>query len=114
MGNTITIHGRLTDDVKERDYTKQDGKSGKMATFAVACDAKFGDATYYFDCSAFGKTAEVIAAHFHKGQEILVYGEMTYRDKDKKRFYTVNVDRFEFCGTKPADSLEQVNKDVPF
>ena len=48
-----------------------------------------------------------------------MYGELTYNDKDGKRYYTVNVDRFDFCGSKGEsnsgnDTLEEVNNDVPF
>ena len=118
-GNLIILHGRLTRDIESRDYQSKSG-SNTMATFCVACDAKFGDDAYYFDCTAFGKTGELATAHLRKGSEVLVYGEMTYRDKQqadgtKRRFYSVNVDRFEFCGSKKSDDgFEQINKDVPF
>lgn len=117
-------HGRLVDDPQERDYKNREGKAGKMTTFAVAVDARFGDKTYYHDCTAFGQTAEAIAVHFHKGQEICVYGEPTYNVKEDKetgkkmKFETLNVDRFDFCGTKAdngnGDTFEKVNDDTPF
>lgn len=119
MGNLIIIHGRLTRDVDGREYQGKNG-TGTMATFCVACDAKFGDDVYYFDCSAFGKTGELAAAHLRKGSEVIVYGEHTYRDKEqadgtKRRYWSVNVDRFEFCGSKRSeDGFEQLDKDVPF
>lgn len=119
--NEILVHGRLTDDVKERDYTTRDGKSSRMATFTVAVDQRWGDHTNYFDCSAFGKQAELIATHFHKGQEIILRGEMNSRnvEKDgiKRTYWTINVDQFDFCGKKAdaGDSgFEQIDKDVPF
>lgn len=114
--NEILIHGRLTDDVKERDYSTQKGDKNKMATFTVAVDQRWGDNTNYFDCAAFGKTAELIATHFFKGKEILLTGEMNSRtvEKDgvKRKYWTVNVDRFDFCGNK--DSMEKLTEDVPF
>ena len=118
MGNTIILHGRLTKDPEQKTYTKKDGSPGTMTTYCVACDAKFGDGAYYFDCTASGKTGEVMYAHLKKGSEIIVYGEHVYRDKDGKRFWNVNTDRFEFCGRKvdgkASDSLEEVDKDVPY
>lgn len=122
------LHGRLTHDPDERDYNKKDGTKGKMTTFTVAVDARFGDATYYHDCAAFGRTAEIIAAHFHKGQEIVTWGEPTYNDREdkngngKRRFHTLNVIGFDFCGAKAdsdtpqatKDSFEQIDDDTPF
>lgn len=115
--NQILLHGRLTDDVKVKDYTTQKGKTDKMSSFCVAVDQRWGDNTNYFDCSAFGKTADLIATHFHKGQEIVVRGEMNSRtvEKDgmKRKYWTVNVDQFDFCGKKDADFVD-VNDDTPF
>lgn len=121
--NQIIIHGRLADDVQVRDYKNSKGKTGKMATFSVAVDPRFGDNTNFFDCASFGdKQADLIATHFHKGQEIMLTGEMTSRvvekDGKKTKYWTVNVDRFDFCGKRediPAgNSMENVNEDVPF
>ena len=65
------------------------------------------------------KTGELVAAHFHKGQEIIVRGEMNSRkiEKDgvKRVYWTINVDEFDFCGSKQnADSMEQLEEDSPF
>lgn len=102
--NEIMLHGRLTDDVQCRDYTTQKGKTDKMSTFCVAVAQRWGDNTNYFDCSCFGKVAEIVASHFHKGQEIIVRGEMNSRvvekDGQKRKYWTVNVDQFDFCGKK--------------
>lgn len=120
--NQIIIHGRLVDDVTERDYETKDGDKKKMSTLTVAVDQRWGDNTNYFDCAAFGKNADLIATHFHKGQEIVIRGEMNSRtvekDGSKRKYWTVNIDQFDFCGKKEngkaADSMEQVNEDVPF
>ena len=123
--NEILLHGRLTADPEERDYTTQDGSKKKMTTITVTVDQRWGDNTNYFDCAAFGKTADLLAAHFHKGQEILLRGEMNSRTKEKdgvkRKYWTVNIDQFDFCGKKAdnegttnGDSLEAVNEDVPF
>lgn len=118
-GNIIIIHGRLTADPESRTYKKADGNESSMTTYCVACDARFGDKSYFYDCTMFGRNAELALAHLKKGREVVVYGELTYNDKNDKRYYTVNVDRFDFCGSKndgnkAGDSLEEVDKDVPF
>lgn len=123
MGSSFTvIHGRLVADPEKRTYKKADGTSGTMTLFCVAVDARFGDGCYYWDCTAFGKTGELIVTHFHKGKEILCQGEHVYNEKDKKRFWNLNVDKFDFCGGKETtttattnnDTFEQVTADVPF
>lgn len=120
-GATIIIHGRLTRDPEQRDYKQRDGSTGKMTTFCVAYDAKFGDKTYYRDCTAWGKTGELAYTHLTKGREVIVYGEPVYNDKDNKRFENVNVDRFEFCGSKTdgsstqaAETMEEITEATPF
>ena len=113
----IVVHGRLTKDPEERDYKNKDGKANKMTTFTVAADQRWGDETNYFDCSIFGKAAEIVATHFHKGQEIVIRGEMNSRkiEKDgvKRVYWTINVDEFDFCGKK-ADSMDAITDDAPF
>lgn len=118
--NQIYLHGRLTRDPEERDYKNNKGDSGKMTTFCVAVDQRWGDHTNYFDCAAFGKTGEVIAAHFYKGQEIALRGEMNSRNNgkegnEKRTYWTVNVDEFDFCGSK-TDSKGNLDAtdDMPF
>lgn len=118
-GSWIYVHGRLTKDPETRSYNKSDGSTGTMTVFCVAVDARFGDKTYYYDCTAHGRNGELIMAHFKKGQEIIVSGEHVYNEKDKKKFWNVNVDRFEFCGTKAnnegqGETFTQLDKDVPF
>lgn len=117
-GSFSVIHGRLANDPEQRTYKKSDGSTGTMVVFCVAVDSRFGDHTNYWDCAAHGKTGELVMAHLKKGKEVVCYGEHVYNEKDKKRYWTLNIDKFEFCGTKdqtaPDDSMEQVNKDVPF
>jgi len=120
--NQIIIHGRLVDDVKERDYKTKSGENKKMSTLTIAADQRWGDNTNYFDCATFGTQADLIATHFHKGQEILVRGEMNSRtvekDGQKRKYWTVNIDQFDFCGKKAdsekTDSFEDLNDETPF
>lgn len=106
---TIAL-GRLTKDPMERTYG-QDGQ-GKMSIFTLAVD-QGQDKTSYYDCIAFGKTAEIINEHFNKGRAMLVEGVFqnnnTTRDVNGTEVtnYGMNllVNRFEF-----VDSPNQQNQ----
>ena len=70
--NSISIHGRLTRDVELK--STQSGKS--VATFSVAVDRAYKAAdgskqTDFFNCTAWGGAADVIAQYFSKGSEIV-------------------------------------------
>ena len=108
--NSITIHGRLTKDPDLKDYTTAKGESGKLCNYTVAVDRRFGDETDFFECVSYGKLAEVIAKHFHKGKEILVSGEMQchkYTAKDGTNRYPWRLvgSMFDFCGSKKEDQM---------
>lgn len=58
----------------------------------------------------FGKTAELIAERFVKGQEILLEGNLkvdVFEKEEKKQYKTsVMIERVEFCGSKKNESKE--------
>ena len=109
--NNHTIHGRL---VRDPELTpRKNSDSSDRVNFTVAVDRRFGDETDFFDCVAFGKTAEVIDKYFSKGKEIIVSGEgqiHSYEGKDgvKRKSYSIFVQGFDFCGSK-NDSSERKN-----
>lgn len=121
------LHGRLTRDPEQKDIKKKDGTTTKMTAFTVAVDARWGENTYFHDCTAWGKTGELIANYFHKGSEIIVYGEPIYNKKPDehggadRKYWSLNVDKWQFCGTKAnadaadaKDGFEQLDDDTPF
>lgn len=66
---------------------------------------KKDDPSDFFNVTAFGKTAELIAERLGKGSPILITGHIqngSYTDKEGNKKYTsdVIVDRFEFIGKK--------------
>lgn len=74
---TITA-GRFTKDPERRAY----GSDGVIAAFSLATD--YGrDKTAFYDCIAFGKTAELILEHFNKGRAILVEGVFQNNNYEK-------------------------------
>jgi len=126
--NRIIIHGRLT-----RDPEMKTGASGvEFCKFTVAVDRKLNKDKMkdkqadFFDCTAFGKTGAAINAFVKKGREIIVEGRMesstSEKDGQKRTFWGITVDTFDFCGSKndaPAAAADEsaptpVDVDVPF
>lgn len=107
--NLVILKGRLT-----KSPTLLFGKSGTGYTsINVAVDrySKDKDSNADFiNCTAFGKTAELIAERFTKGQEIIIEGNLKVDvfEKDDKREYktSVLIQRVEFCGSKKNESKE--------
>ena len=92
--NKVILMGRLT-----RDPEISSSTSGTtFARFSIAVDRKFSrdgepDADF-FNCSAFGKTAEFIERNIHKGSKILVSGRLqnnNYTNKEGQKIYDVRV-----------------------
>lgn len=123
--NRIIIKGRLT-----RDPEMKTGASGiEFCKFTVAVDRKISKEKMkdkqadIFDCTAFGKTGAAISAYMNKGREILVEGRMesstSEKDGQKRTYWGVTVDTFEFCGSRemgnsaPVASAEPVPVDPP-
>ena len=127
--NLHMIHGRLT---RDPELTRENEPSKTRAKFTVAVDRRYGDETDFFDCTVFGKRAEVIDKWFSKGSEIMISGEgqiRSYEGKDgvKRKAYSILVQEFDFCGSKSdgsttkaappeptPDGFDQVDEDIPF
>ena len=63
----------------------------------------------FFNCSAFGNTANFLLHFFSKGQEILLIGHLQNRswetESGEKRFSTdIIVENVDFCGSKKIES----------
>lgn len=101
--NLVILKGRLT-----KSPTLLFSKSGiGYTSINIAVDrySKDKDSNADFiNCTAFGKTAELIAERLTKGQEILIQGNLKVDvfEKDDKREYktSVLIEKFEFCGSK--------------
>jgi single-stranded DNA-binding protein len=112
--NLVILKGRLT-----KSPTLLFSKSGiGYTSINVAVDrySKDKDSNADFiNCTAFGKTAELIAERFTKGQEILIQGNLKVDvfEKDDKREYktSVLIQRVEFCGSK-KDKGNNENKET--
>lgn len=118
MSNTIVIAGNVGKDPEARETNK----GTKTAKFSIA--SKTGkDKTSWFNCTAFGKTAEFILEHVQKGTGLFVTGLVEIeKGKDEKYYTNVIVERVGFLGAKkqedkPAeqtqDNLDDVDS-IPF
>lgn len=78
MFNQCTIEGRLVADVRKSNTTN----GTKAVTFSVA-NARSNKSTLFFNCVAYGTTAEFIAKYFKKGSPVIVSGPLEYYDTER-------------------------------
>lgn len=80
--NVWTFSGRLGADADLR--TTSSGE--KVLGFRVANDVGYGDrkTTQWVDCSIWGRRAEALAPHLTKGKQVVVSGEVTLREFEKR------------------------------
>jgi len=105
-----------------RDIDLKFVKDGVMAIakFGIAVSRmKKDDDSDFFNCTAFGKTAELITERLGKGSPILITGHLqsgSYDHKNGYKVYTTDVivDRFYFLGKKEDNPVttNQENKDI--
>ena len=128
MLNQITIQGRMAKDAEDKMLN-----SGKvMTTFCVAVQRNYknSEGKYdadFIDCVAYGKTGEFIGKYFHKGDFILLSGELqirTYDDKNgvKHKVSVINTGKVYFLGDNRKKETQTSNEaptdsesvDLPF
>lgn len=111
--NKVILIGRTTKDAEVR-YSQ--GSNMAVAKITLAVDRKFkkdGEPTADFiNCTAFGKTAEVIEKYVFKGTKIAVTGRIqtgSYTNKDGQKVYTTDVmiEELEFCESKNSQNNSQ-------
>ena len=71
--NNVNIIGNLTKDPELR--TTSSGKSVCSLSIAVQ-DSYNKEKTHFFNCTAWGKTGEVINQYFSKGKKIGITGRL--------------------------------------
>lgn len=98
--NTLTLHGNLGDDPELK--TSQGGKM--FCNFSIATEDGWGEnkKTNWHRCTAFGKTAEIIAKYVKKGHEVVVQGSVDYNKHDDKWYTSILVNSFSFCRNKDS------------
>ena len=119
--NLVILKGNLGKD-PESSYTPA---GDAVVKFSIAVPhpykPKEKDRTFWANCVAWKKTAEIIKEYFTKGQQILVCGYVEERkwekDGQKHSSVQITVDRFEFCGSNTGGKSPQAadrDQDIPF
>lgn len=120
--NKVILCGRLVRDPEVR-YT-QSANPMAVAKFTLAVDRKNKkdgeqQTADFINCTAFGKTGEVIEKYVTKGTKIAVVGHIqtgSYTNKDGQKVYTTDVviDELEFCESRSSQqSNDNVSRPAP-
>ena len=104
MLNNVVLMGRLVRDPEIRATSS--GKS--VCSFSLAVDRDFQREERqadFFDCTAWGNTADFIEKYFHKGRMIALQGRLqsrTYKDREgnSRKVVEVIADKVSFTGEK--------------
>ena len=68
-------------------------------------DGQAKESVLFIDCRSFGKQAETLNTHVHKGDPLLIEGRLDLdtweKDGQKHSKHRVTVERFQFLGGKP-------------
>lgn len=112
--NKVVMMGRLTKDPEIRFTTGETQTA--VAKWSIAVDRRYskgGDRQAdFFDCTAFGKTAEHLEKYWKKGMKMALIGRLEqsqWRDKEGKPRSSVGitVEEVEFCERKDAAAQEE-------
>ena len=104
--NKVILLGNLTRD-PEIKYAQ--GSNTAIGRFTIAVSRRFkreGDPEAdFFNCTAFGKTAEFVEKYMHKGSKAALVGRVendNYTNKNGEKVYSVKVivDEIEFAEKK--------------
>ena len=109
--NKVILMGRLTRDPEVR-YSQGDSATA-VARYSLAVDRRFkrdGEPTAdFFNCVAFGKSAEFAERYLRQGTKIAITGRLqtgSYTNRDGVRVNTVDVvvEEQEFAESKAAST----------
>ena len=109
--NKVILLGNLTRDPEIR-YS-QGEKQMEVARFSLAVNRRFANDgetnADFFNCTAFGKTAEFIEKYFRQGSRMSLVGRIennNYTNKNGEKVYSVQimVEEVEFAERKSAQS----------
>ena len=119
MFNFVGLLGRLAEE-PELKYT-QSGISVLKFDLAVKSGFKKENFPYYIPIVCWRESAEFVARHMHKGQQVLVEGRLTarkYTDKDgnNRKAVEVTAHRIHFADSKPPEYEAEIYTydDLPY
>ncbi len=115
--NNLSLVGRLVRDVE----LKQTTSGTNVASLSLAVNEKYGDTEYvnYFDCTAFGRQAEVLNQYVQKGHRLGITGKIKqnrWNDKDSGKGRSkveIIILSFMFLNSK-GESGQAIIPDNPF
>lgn len=118
--NIVAIIGRCGRDPE----IKTTPSGSKVVALSVGVDRRTKDKTEtdWIDCTAWGKTAEVIEQYVHKGDRIGVKGSLQTRswqtqDGQNRKTTFVLVDNFDLLSDKKTETPSEIPtkpNDMPF
>lgn len=99
--NKLRIIGNLTNDPTTKTVQSATGPK-TVCDFRVAVNDR--NTATFFDCSAWGKTGEIIAQYMTKGSKIYLEGPVSARaytahNGETRAVMSIDVREFEFCGS---------------
>lgn len=110
--NVVVLVGRLT---READMRSKDDKA--IAKFSLAVNRMKKDEADFINCTAFGKTAEIVEKYTHKGSRVAVRGKIqtgSYTNKEGQKVYTTDVIVDDLQLLDPKSDEPPVVKDDDF
>ena len=127
--NKWTGIGRLTRDPE----LAQVGSGTSLCKFGIALNRKYTvqgekrEEAHFFNCTAWGKQADILAQYARKGKQIAIEGRLAYRSWDgpdgkKQSAIDIVVENFQFLGSKQSEQGESPepspqnfpDDDIPF
>ena len=109
--NKVILIGNVGRDPEMR-YTPQ-GQAVTSFSVATSYGKGDGEVTEWFNCSAWGKQAELTDEYLRKGSQVYVEGRIRSREYEvdgKTRFsLDVSVNQVQFLGTGKSTSEDEVD-----
>lgn len=100
MINVVILVGRLTKDAE----IQMTGSGKKLCRFTLACNKPQG--CDFVPCTAFDKTAEVLATYGKKGKQIGVDGRLSVEQKENRTYFNVIAKNITLLDSKPKEETE--------
>lgn len=100
MINVVILVGRLTKDAE----LQMTGSGKKLCRFTLACNKPQG--CDFVPCTAFDKTAEVLATYGKKGKQIGLEGRLSVEQKENRTYFNVIAKNITLLDSKPKEETE--------
>ena len=108
MINVVILVGRLTKDAE----IQMTGSGKKLCRFTLACNKPNG--CDFVPCTAFDKTAEVLATYGKKGKQIGIDGRLSVEQKENRTYFNVIAKNITLLDSKPKEDDDEWAERLPF